>query len=255
MARPKIRPSRTNISAPPIEPAPACSKGRRSWIGTSSPRSIVMPRSVGGASGTGCTAGVSITSATADSSTANRSLPTRKTRSRATPSRNMAHRLQQLDDRVADVAEWQHPVGAGVLKRRLRHAEDRRRLAILDNGAAARAANGTRSLGAVAAHAGEHHGHGRWTEQRCRRAKEMVGGGADAPQWRSIIERDFGAPFAVANRHVPAAGRDVDATVHDRLAVLRLFGAHRTHRVEPLGKAPREAGRHVLDDEHRGPER
>src|SRR3569623_521020 len=102
---------------------------------------MVIPRSATPASGTRCTVGASMTASTDASGIAKRSAPNRKTRSRAPPSRNMVYHTNLLGDRRTNLGERRHTRGAGVRKRRLRQAEDRRAVAVLHDGATTRLSN------------------------------------------------------------------------------------------------------------------
>src|SRR5438552_19069277 len=99
-----------------------------------------------------------MTSSTAGSSTPKRSAPMRKTRNRAMPSRNMGNHVDELRDDGADVLQRGDTVRPGALDGRLRHSEDRSRLAVLDEGEPTGLANDSCPLSPIAAHPREHDG-------------------------------------------------------------------------------------------------
>src|SRR5262249_31996482 len=134
------------------------------YSGISSPRTIATPSSDGGASGSRLTAGESTTSRTLAKATPNCSAPTRKTRTRSAPSRNMAYLLDQLGDGAGDVRKRGHAVRPGEMQRGLWHAVDGRRGTVLDHGAPSGRTHQARPFGTVAAHSREHDGDRRRPE-------------------------------------------------------------------------------------------
>src|SRR5439155_21435134 len=163
-------------SAALVECCESCNTARASYIVTSVPRTDATPSTVAETSGIRCTAGRSITSPTRCTSTPYSSAPSRKTRRRADPSRNMTrlreHRGDHRRDRRRDIVERCDAVGASMLQRRVWHAEDRRRCTVLNDCAATCLPNRQGALGPVASHAGEHHCDRRRTKRGGDRSEQ-----------------------------------------------------------------------------------
>ena len=141
-------------------------------------------------------------------------------------------------------------IGPSALKRRLRHSENCRGFAILDERTAARLADRPRPLGAVAPHSCQHDRDRRRTEKIGRRSEEQIGGGSNAPERRRRIKRNERPIAFVTDSHVVSARSNVHATVHNGFAVFCFVDANGAHRVETLRETFGETGWHVLHDEH-----
>src|ERR1041385_1540770 len=134
-----------------------------------------------------------MTSSTAGTSTPKRSAPMRKTRNRAAPSRNMGNHVDEFRDGTADVLQWSDAVGTRALDRGLRHAVDRRRLAVLNDGEPTGLADGACSFGAVATHSRENDRNRRRAEHRRGGTKQEIGGWSYAPEGGRLVEPDHRA--------------------------------------------------------------
>jgi hypothetical protein len=159
--------------------------------------------------------------------------------------------LDEFGDAIADAGQRNYAIGPSALERCLRHSENCRCLAILDERTAARLADSPRPLGTVTPHSCQDDRHRRRAEKIGRRSKEQIGGGSNTPERRRRIECDDRPLAFVTDSHVVSARSNVHPTVHNGFAMFRFVDANRAHRVETLRETLRETGWHVLHDEHR----
>ncbi len=108
----------------------------------------------------------------------------------------------------------------------------------------------TQPVGAVATHPRQHHADGARAEHRGHGAEQRIGRRAHAPDGRGLVERDDRAVGGGGHSHMIIARRHVRRVGHEWRTLVGFHHLQRRHRVESLGEAPGELGRHVLHNQH-----
>ncbi len=164
------------------------------------------------------------------------------------------HDLSPLNSRTifgAICIERQHRRADARIRRGARHAPDDAGRLVLRDHAAAGSGDILRAVHSVRAHAGEDHGQDRAAPDLGCRGEQRVDGGPAEIDERPVVQRDRRCAVAPRDRHVAAAGREIDRAGRDRLAVDRLMAGAPARAREMLGENGREGRRHVLGDEDR----
>ena len=233
--------------AAPSSSAPRCTSGRIR------PRRRRRRAPPARRAGTGCTSPGSSTSTTWSSGEPDQAAAgAHQQDARRTRAHRAAIRPSSSPTRSAirpTGSTWLAPTG---LDRRVRHAVDRRALAILRDPDAAGVTDLAQPLGPVAAEAGQHHADGPRPEDPGDAAEQRIGGGPHAPDRRLLIQLEMQTIGAGDDAHVIVPRGHVRGVRQERRTVLRLDHAQPALRREPFGQAPGELRRHVLHDQYRG---
>ena len=135
-----------------------------------------------------------------------------------------------------------------------RHPVNHTAFTVLRHGSPARRLDRGETGGPVAPHARQYHSHASGTEGGGHGREEGVGGRARPPDRLALIEKDFHLRTDLTNPHVEIRRCDPGVVRCHRLTAGRLGNAEWGETIEPRRQRGREPGRHVLNDQHRGPE-